>query len=173
MRRPMSYARRTISCTSSGSSSTSLISLSRRFTPFAARSGKREELAAPTVADSGQSIDPIRIGQGYFLEPDGQVANKPYTLLRTALERNSKAAVAKFAWHGRERLGLLRIKDDAIILHAMRWPDEIRSPRAWPRLRSSSPRTRSARPLPSWTHWPPTTSPRTSPSSGTRRRSPT
>ncbi|MET8211052.1 Ku protein [Streptomyces sp. NPDC005373] len=75
-----------------------------------------------------ESIDPIRIGQGYFLEPDGQVANKPYTLLRTALERNSKAAVAKFAWHGRERLGLLRIKDNAIVLHAMRWPDEIRSP---------------------------------------------
>ncbi|WP_329580599.1 Ku protein [Streptomyces sp. NBC_01361] len=126
----MSYARRTISCTSSGSSSTSSISLSRRFTAFAARSGKREEPAAPTVADSGQSIDPIRIGHGYFLEPDGQVANKPYTLLRTALERNSKAAVAKFAWHARERLGLLRIKDNAIILHAMRWPDEIRSPQS-------------------------------------------
>ncbi|MFF2475058.1 Ku protein [Streptomyces sp. NPDC058066] len=74
------------------------------------------------------SIDPIRIGQGYYLEPDGQVANKPYILLRKALERNEKAAVAKFAWHGRERLGLLRIKGDAIVLHAMRWPDEIRSP---------------------------------------------
>ncbi|MFF1358685.1 Ku protein [Streptomyces sp. NPDC058297] len=73
-------------------------------------------------------IDPIRIGQGYFLEPDGQVATKPYVLLRKALERNAKAAVAKFAWHGRERLGLLRIKDNAIVLHAMRWPDEIRSP---------------------------------------------
>ncbi|RVU14810.1 Ku protein [Streptomyces antnestii] len=75
-----------------------------------------------------ESIDPIRIGQGYFLEPGGQVAIKPYTLLRQALERNSKAAVAKFAWHGRERLGLLRIKDTVIVLHAMRWPDEIRSP---------------------------------------------
>ncbi|RVU28868.1 Ku protein [Streptomyces antnestii] len=75
-----------------------------------------------------ESIDPIKIGQGYFLEPDGQVANKPYTLLRKALERNEKAAVAKFAWHGRERLGLLRIKDDVIVLHAMQWPDEIRSP---------------------------------------------
>ncbi|MFE3152220.1 Ku protein, partial [Streptomyces sp. NPDC059218] len=33
-----------------------------------------------------------------------------------------------FAWHNRERLGLLRVRDDAIVLHAMRWPDEIRSP---------------------------------------------
>lgn len=75
-----------------------------------------------------ESIDPIRIGEGYYLEPDGQVANKPYTLLRRALERNEKAAVAKFAWHGRERLGLLRIQGDVILLHAMKWPDEIRSP---------------------------------------------
>ncbi|MFF1563791.1 Ku protein [Streptomyces sp. NPDC058293] len=42
-------------------------------------------------------IDPIRIGEGYYLEPDGQVATKPYTLLRQALKRNSKAAVARFA----------------------------------------------------------------------------
>ncbi|KUF14871.1 Ku protein [Streptomyces silvensis] len=75
-----------------------------------------------------ESIDPIRIREGYYLEPDGGVAAKPYTLLRKALERNAKAAVAKFAWHGRERLGLLRIRDNAIVLHAMRWPDEIRSP---------------------------------------------
>ncbi|MET7520695.1 Ku protein [Streptomyces sp. NPDC005480] len=73
-------------------------------------------------------MDPIRIGQGYYLEPDGRVANKPYILLRKALERNAKAAVAKFAWHGRERLGLLRVVGGAIALHAMRWPDEIRSP---------------------------------------------
>ncbi|GGV53519.1 Ku protein [Streptomyces spectabilis] len=74
------------------------------------------------------SIDPIRIGEGYYLQADGAVAAKPYTLLRKALERNERAAVAKFAWHGRERLGLLRIKDDVIALHALRWPDEIRSP---------------------------------------------
>ncbi|MGW0885683.1 hypothetical protein [Streptomyces sp. NPDC002671] len=27
-----------------------------------------------------------------------------------------------------ERLGLLRVKDDVLVLHAMRWPDEIRDP---------------------------------------------
>ncbi|WP_367047940.1 Ku protein [Streptomyces sp. Je 1-332] len=75
-----------------------------------------------------ESIDPIRIGEGYYLQADGQVANKPYTLLRKALERNSKAAVAKFAWHGRERLGLLRVQDDVIVLHAMKWDDEVRDP---------------------------------------------
>jgi DNA end-binding protein Ku len=75
-----------------------------------------------------ESVDPIRVGDGYYLQPDGQVAAKPYKLLRMALERSSKVAVAKFAWSGRERLGLLRVRDNVIVLHAMRWDDEIRSP---------------------------------------------
>ncbi|MFE0201080.1 hypothetical protein ACFW0I_35825 [[Kitasatospora] papulosa] len=37
-------------------------------------------------------------------------------------------AVAKMAFHGRERLGLLRVVEDAIVIHMMRWPDEIRDP---------------------------------------------
>lgn len=55
-----------------------------------------------------ESIDPIRIAESYYLVPDGQVAAKPYELLRQALDRSSKAAIAKYAWSGRERLGLLR-----------------------------------------------------------------
>ncbi|MGX1907676.1 non-homologous end joining protein Ku [Streptomyces phaeochromogenes] len=75
-----------------------------------------------------ESIDPIRIGSGYYLEADSPVAAKPYVLLRKALERSSKAAIAKFALRGRERLGLLRIRDDAIVLHVLHWDDEIRNP---------------------------------------------
>ncbi|MFI1700682.1 Ku protein [Streptomyces bobili] len=75
-----------------------------------------------------ESVDPIRIGEGYYLQPAGQVAAKPYKLLRQALARSAKVAVAKYAWSGRERLGLLRVRDDVIVLHAMRWPDEIRDP---------------------------------------------
>ncbi|MFJ3445832.1 Ku protein [Streptomyces sp. NPDC086081] len=75
-----------------------------------------------------ESVDPIRIGEGYYLQPSGQVAHKPYKLLAKALGRSAKVAVAKYAWSGRERLGLLRARDDVIVLHAMRWPDEIRDP---------------------------------------------
>ncbi|MGW3653936.1 non-homologous end joining protein Ku [Streptomyces sp. NPDC000878] len=76
------------------------------------------------------SIDPLMIAEGYYLQASGQVAAKPYILLRKALERSSKVAVAKYAWSGRERLGLLRVRDEAIVLHAMRWPDEVRDPSA-------------------------------------------
>ncbi|MCX5144646.1 Ku protein [Streptomyces sp. NBC_00338] len=75
-----------------------------------------------------ESIDPVRISDSYYLSADGAVAAKPYVLLRRALERNSKVAVAKFAWHNRERLGLLSIRGDALVLHSMKWPDEVRDP---------------------------------------------
>ncbi|MEU7051359.1 Ku protein [Streptomyces eurythermus] len=75
-----------------------------------------------------ESVDPIRIAGGYYLQPAGQVAAKPYKLLVAALSRSAKVAVAKYAWSGRERLGLLRVRDDLLVLHAMRWPDEIRDP---------------------------------------------
>ncbi|MGW1807207.1 non-homologous end joining protein Ku [Streptomyces sp. NPDC002078] len=74
------------------------------------------------------SIDPIRIAEGYYLQPSSPVAAKPYKLLVQALGRSAKVAVAKYAWSGRERLGLLRVRDDVLVLHAMRWPDEIRDP---------------------------------------------
>ncbi|MEV7445692.1 Ku protein [Streptomyces sp. NPDC091204] len=73
------------------------------------------------------SIDPIQISTSYYLAATETVAAKPYELLRQALERSSKVAVAKFVMRDRERLGLLRVKGDVIMLHALRWPDEIRS----------------------------------------------
>lgn len=75
-----------------------------------------------------ESIDPIRIGGGYYLAATEQVAAKPYRLLVEALRRSSRVAVAKWAWHGRERLGLLRVKGDVLVMHQMLWPDEIRDP---------------------------------------------
>ncbi|MFE2584018.1 Ku protein [Streptomyces sp. NPDC059378] len=74
-----------------------------------------------------KSINPISIGAGHYLQPDGQIAAKPYKLLREALGRSSKVAIVKYAWSGRERLGMLRVRDDVIVLHQLLWPDEIRA----------------------------------------------
>ncbi|MFF9363890.1 non-homologous end joining protein Ku [Streptomyces griseoluteus] len=86
---------------------------------------KAIEIVAFVPADS---VDPIQIAEGYYLVPDGQVATKPYALLTRALSRSSRVAVAKYAWSGRERLGLLRVRENTLVLHAMRWADEIRDP---------------------------------------------
>ncbi|MER8162185.1 Ku protein [Streptomyces sp. NPDC094472] len=74
-----------------------------------------------------ERLDPIRFGKPYFLQADGAVAAKPYVLLREALQRSDKVAIAKFAWDNRERLGALRVVGDAIVLQVLHWPDEIRS----------------------------------------------
>ncbi|MFD4757189.1 Ku protein [Streptomyces sp. NPDC058426] len=74
-------------------------------------------------------IDPIQMGDTYYLAADGQVAAKPYALLRAALERTDKVALAKYAFSGKERLGMLRVLDqDVIALQVLHWPDEIRDP---------------------------------------------
>ncbi|MFE9454704.1 Ku protein [Streptomyces sp. NPDC006739] len=75
-----------------------------------------------------EDIDPIRMGAGYYLAPGQQVAAKPYKLLVEALRRSSRVAIAKYAWSGRERLGMLRVRGDALLLQELLWPDEIRDP---------------------------------------------
>ncbi|MFH8794610.1 Ku protein [Streptomyces sp. NPDC017941] len=72
------------------------------------------------------SVDPLQMDTSYYLSANGVPAAKPYTLLREALKRSEKVAVARFALRGRERLGMLRVVDDVIALHGLLWPDEIR-----------------------------------------------
>ncbi|MFI1162804.1 Ku protein [Streptomyces sp. NPDC020801] len=73
-------------------------------------------------------IDPLQMENAYYLAASGAPAAKPYTLLREALKRSQKVAIAKFALRGRERLGMLRVVDDVIAMHGLLWPDEIRTP---------------------------------------------
>lgn len=74
------------------------------------------------------SIDPIRIAEGYYLASNGPVAAKPYVLLLQALQRSGRVAVTKWAWNGRERLGILRVREGALVLHRLLWRDEVRDP---------------------------------------------
>ncbi|MET7294502.1 Ku protein [Streptomyces griseoloalbus] len=76
----------------------------------------------------GDRIDPLQMDAAYYLAAGGAPAAKPYTLLREALKRSNKVAIAKFALRGRERLGMLRVVGDAIAMHGLLWPDEVRAP---------------------------------------------
>ncbi|AYC38599.1 MULTISPECIES: non-homologous end joining protein Ku [Streptomyces] len=86
---------------------------------------KTIEIVAFVPADR---IDPLQMDAAYYLQAGGAPAAKPYTLLREALKRSNKVAIAKFALRGRERLGMLRVVEDAIALHGLLWPDEVRAP---------------------------------------------
>ncbi|MGW0531571.1 non-homologous end joining protein Ku [Streptomyces sp. NPDC003032] len=86
---------------------------------------KTIEIVAFVPADR---IDPLQIDAAYYLSANGVPAAKPYTLLREALKRSRRVAIAKYALRGRERLGMLRVVDDVIAMHGLLWPDEIRQP---------------------------------------------
>ncbi|WP_425246458.1 Ku protein [Streptomyces sp. NEAU-NA10] len=86
---------------------------------------KTIEIVAFVPADR---IDPLQMDAAYYLQAGGAPAAKPYTLLREALKRSNKVAIAKYALRGRERLGMLRVVGDAIAMHGLLWPDEVRAP---------------------------------------------
>ncbi|CAM5460729.1 Non-homologous end joining protein Ku [Streptomyces alboniger] len=86
---------------------------------------KTIEIVAFVPADR---VDPLQMDTAYYLSANGVPATKPYTLLREALRRSDKVALARYALRGRERLGMLRVVDDVIAMHGLLWPDEIRQP---------------------------------------------
>lgn len=72
-------------------------------------------------------IDPIYFARSYHLEPEPS-GTKPYVLFSEALQQSGRVAIVKVALRARESLGVLRIRDQVIVLETMLWPDEIRSP---------------------------------------------
>ncbi|MBC3194239.1 Ku protein [Pseudonocardia sp. C8] len=74
-----------------------------------------------------EQIDPMLFDKSYYLEPETKAA-KPYALLREALNETDRTAVVKVALRQRETLALLRVRDKAIVLQTLIWPDEVREP---------------------------------------------
>jgi DNA end-binding protein Ku len=74
-----------------------------------------------------EEVDPIFFQKTYYLEPD-KTAGRPYVLLRQALEDTDRHALVKISVRQRESLGILRARDDVLVLHTIFWPDEIRNP---------------------------------------------
>src|SRR3954467_2803674 len=86
----------------------------------------RREIEVLQFVDQDE-IDPIHFEKTYYLEPDGPAA-RPYVLLRDALENAGQVAIPKIAIRQRESLAAMRVRDGILVLHTMRWPDEIRRP---------------------------------------------
>ncbi len=72
-----------------------------------------------------EQIDPIYFERSYYLGPqDG--GEKVYELLVEAMEQAELAALARYVFHDRERLGCLRVRDRVLVLERMYFADEIR-----------------------------------------------
>lgn len=74
-----------------------------------------------------EEIDPIYFARTYHLEPE-PAGVKSYVLLVEALRRSGRVALVKIALRQRESLGVVRVRDQVLVLETMLWPEEVRTP---------------------------------------------
>ncbi|HEX6510933.1 MAG TPA: Ku protein [Chloroflexota bacterium] len=70
-------------------------------------------------------VDPIYFQKSYYLEPQ-EGAAKPYALLREAMQRANKVALAKVVLRDKEHLATVRVYGDTLVMETLFYPDEIR-----------------------------------------------
>jgi DNA end-binding protein Ku len=69
-------------------------------------------------------IDPVFYEKTYFLGA-GSKGEDAYRLLHDALERAGRAGLGRFTFHNREYLAAIRPRGDVLVLHTMRFADEL------------------------------------------------
>ena len=71
-------------------------------------------------------VDPIYFEKAYYIGPD-KGADRPYALLRAAMEKTGRAALAKYAVRGKQYLVLVRPVEEGLVMQQLRYADEIRA----------------------------------------------
>lgn len=72
-------------------------------------------------------IDSIFFVKPYYLEPEKN-ADNPYSLLRDALKKTKKVAIAKYVFHNREHIAVVKVHEDMLILNELRYASELVKP---------------------------------------------
>jgi len=72
-----------------------------------------------------EKVDPIYFEKTYYLGPD-KGGDKAYRLLKDAMVKSGRVALAQFVMRGKENLVLIRASQDGLMLHTMYYADEIR-----------------------------------------------
>src|SRR5205809_4534086 len=73
-----------------------------------------------------EEVPPIYYDASYYIEPEKN-GGKAYVLLRDALIKSKKAALGTFVLRSKENLCLLTSSDKILVLHKIRYEEEIRS----------------------------------------------
>jgi DNA end-binding protein Ku len=72
-----------------------------------------------------KEVDAVYFEKPYYLAPE-KGAIKPYSLLRDALKREGTAALGPLVYHKKEWIGLIKPLGDILVLHRLRFAQEIR-----------------------------------------------
>lgn len=73
-----------------------------------------------------KAVDPLYYDKAYFLTPDKRGA-KSYSLLRAAMRKSGRCALAKWAWKGKQYVVQVRAAEDGLVLQQLLYADEVRS----------------------------------------------
>ncbi|MEM7058512.1 MAG: Ku protein [Pseudomonadota bacterium] len=71
-------------------------------------------------------VDDLYLDSPYFLGPDGPIAEETYAVVKEALNRANKVAIARIVLSGRERMITLRPYGDGFLLTTLRTKEEVR-----------------------------------------------
>jgi DNA end-binding protein Ku len=88
---------------------------------------RTESIDIKQFADEAE-IDSRYYEKPYYLEPE-KGADRAYALLRDALAKSGKVALAKYAMRARDNMGAIKPIGNALVLVQMRFPADVRNPK--------------------------------------------
>jgi DNA end-binding protein Ku len=91
---------------------------------IAAAAGENAKLIDVEHFVAGEDIDPMFFDKTYYLGA-GEQGEDAYRLLRAALEKSGRVAIARWVFHDRERLVAVRVLDGVLAMHTMNFHDEV------------------------------------------------
>ena len=72
------------------------------------------------------AVDPIYIDRSYYLGTD-RGGERGYRLLREAMEKTEVVGIASYSARGKQYVVMVRPYEDGLIMHQLRYPDEIKA----------------------------------------------
>jgi DNA end-binding protein Ku len=73
-----------------------------------------------------KEIDPIFFNRSYYVGPN-ENGEKPYSLLKYAMEKSGKIGIAKITIRTKQHLAVVRVYKNGLVLETIFFPDEVRN----------------------------------------------
>lgn len=73
-----------------------------------------------------EEIDPIYFDKSYYMSAN-EGGGKAYSLLRKALVESGKVGLARIIIRSKERMAVIRVYDNTLVLETIHYPDEVRN----------------------------------------------
>jgi DNA end-binding protein Ku len=72
-----------------------------------------------------EAVDPLFIDASYYLGP-GKGGDRAYRLFRDAIEDSELVSIGSYAARGKQYIVMIRPFEDGLVMHQLRYPDEIK-----------------------------------------------